>query len=156
MPNPDLSLRIAQLAGDADRRSSVAFERAGEALALARSVQAALANTGKLLDQVVRPTLTNLNAAERDHLRTVARLEAGQQALAELVGELIERLDPEARGLPAGAARAAAIERVLAARQAADQAVLAELEQLEHEAGRMPTPDLAAGKLGRPDDDPAN
>lgn len=155
MADDSIPLSIARMAGDADRRSARAFDTAQEALALARSVQAALANTGKLLDQVVRPTLTNLNAAERDHLRTIARLEAGQQALAELVGDLIDRLDPTPDA-PAGTARAAAIRRVLAAREAADQAVLAELGLLEREAASMTTADLAANKLGTPDDDPAN
>lgn len=143
MPDPDLSLRIAQLAGDADRRSTVAHRVAGEALALARSVQAALANTGKLLAQVVRPNLVNLNAAEREHLRVEARQEAGQQALlAELAA-----LADEVRGTGAGEALRL---RVLTARREADEAVLAELAQLEARATDMTVAELAEGKLLEP------
>lgn len=155
---PDLSLEIARMAGDADRRSTVAHRVAGEALALARSAVASLANTGKLLAQVVRPNLVNLNAAEREHLRVEARQEAGQQALlAEL-----QALADHVHGPGAGEALRA---RVLAARREADEAVLAELAQLEARAGTMRTDELAEGKLLEPPadtdtdtdaDDPAN
>lgn len=146
-----LPLRIAQLAGDADRRSTLAHQVATEALALGRSVRAALANTGALLAKVVRPALANLNAAEREHLRVEARQEAGQQAL---LGEL-EALADQVHGPGAGAALRA---RVIAARREADEAVLAELAALGEQAATMTTDELADGKLvdTEDNDDPAN
>lgn len=142
MPDP-ISLEIATMAGEAARTATKAHTLAGEALAIARSAAAALRNTGALLANVVRPTLANLNAAEREHVRAQARHEAGQQALLEVLADLAELV----QGPGAGEAVRA---RVLEARRLADEACLAELLALEQQASAMPTPDLVAGKLGTP------